>query len=129
MLRVRICWSLLGNPRPRPETKDPVRELLINVKTRELMAIAGGVLKQRRRPGVLPGLEEERLDERHLSSPAVTDHGDVADLGGLGHGRAVFLRVRLQVEKLSRGPSYADPPSSGGSSPCSEGKTGSNDGV
>jgi hypothetical protein len=26
----------------------PVRELLINVKARELMAIAGGVLKQRR---------------------------------------------------------------------------------
>ena len=32
---------------------------------------------------------------------------------------------RLRVEKLSRGPSLADPPSSGGSSPCSEGKTGS----
>jgi len=39
------------------------------------------------------GLEEERLDERRLSRPAVTDDADVADLGGLGHGRSVFLRA------------------------------------
>jgi hypothetical protein len=32
----------------------PVRELLINVKARELMAIAGGVLKQRREECVGP---------------------------------------------------------------------------
>ena len=33
------------------------------------------------------GLEEQRLDERRLPGPAVADDGDVADLGGLGHGR------------------------------------------
>src|SRR5262249_35350512 len=37
------------------------------------------------------GLEEERLDERRLSRPAVTDDGDVADLCGVGHGRSVLL--------------------------------------
>jgi site-specific DNA recombinase len=36
---------------------------------------------------------QARLDERRLSRPAVTDDGDVADLGGLGHGRSVFLRA------------------------------------
>ena len=37
------------------------------------------------------GLEEERLDERRLPSPAVSDDGDVTDLGGLGHGSLVLL--------------------------------------
>ena len=36
-------------------------------------------------------LEEERLDERRLPRPAVADDGDVADLGGLGHGLLVLL--------------------------------------
>ena len=36
-------------------------------------------------------LEEERLDERRLSRPAVADDGDVADLCGLGHGLALLL--------------------------------------
>jgi len=35
-------------PRWTRRSLGPVRELLINVKARELMAIAGGVLKQRR---------------------------------------------------------------------------------
>ena len=37
------------------------------------------------------GLEEERLDERRLSRPAVSDDGDVTDLGGLGHVLALLL--------------------------------------
>ena len=36
-------------------------------------------------------LEEQRLDERRLSRPAVADDGDVADLCGLGHGLALLL--------------------------------------
>ena len=39
----------------------------------------------------LARLEEERLDERRLSRPAVADDGDVADLCGLGHGLALLL--------------------------------------
>ena len=39
----------------------------------------------------LARLEEERLDERRLSRPAVADDGDVADPCGLGHGRVLLL--------------------------------------
>ena len=39
----------------------------------------------------LARLEEERLDERRLSRPAVADDGDVADPGGLGHGLGLLL--------------------------------------
>jgi len=36
-------------------------------------------------------LEQDRLDQRRLPRPAVTDDGDVADLCGLGHGLLVLL--------------------------------------
>ena len=33
------------------------------------------------------GLEEEGLDDRRLSRPAMADDGDVPDPGGVGHGQ------------------------------------------
>jgi hypothetical protein len=53
----------------------------------------GGPRLDRPKAVDLPCREEERLEERRLSRPAVTDDGDVADLGGLGHGRSVLLRA------------------------------------
>ncbi len=48
----------------------------------------------------LARLEEERLDERRLPDPAVTDDGDVADPCGLGHGRALLLGARFRPRSL-----------------------------
>jgi len=76
---------------------------------------------------ILPVWKKERLDERCLSRPAVTEDGDVADLGGLGHGRSVLPRGSDLGSRSWA--SYADLPSSGGSSPRFEGETGSSDRV
>ena len=77
----------------------------------------------------LPGLEEERLDEPFPSRGGLTT-ATLRILAGCSNmGGQSSSGHRLRVEKLSRGPSYADLPSSGGSSPCFERKTGSDDGV
>ena len=47
-----------------------------------------------------PGLEEERLDERRLSRPAVTDDGDVGSWRARAWAVSPPQGIRLQVEKL-----------------------------
>ncbi len=71
-----------------------------------LVLVLVGVRDRRARfdraePVDLARLEEERLDERRLSRPAVADDGDVADLCGLGHGLALLLGL-VSARELSQ---------------------------
>src|SRR5262249_11527362 len=67
---------------------------------------ARGALVDAADPSRLPGLEEQRLDERRLPDAAVAGDGDVADLRGLGGshtGRVLLGSLRAASYPCRRG--------------------------